>query len=106
MNRRRLLQNAAALLLAPSVAKLAPPAIAAPIVAQPAREAIAPMIVRLRADTSAFDAAMVATGGICAPVSPYYGLVELSADRPIRDALPRLAAPSGGVRYETPEPLS
>lgn len=102
MNRRRLLQTAAALLLAPSAAKLAPPAIAAP-----ALEPVADGVLTATSDFQMFgEMGLVASGGLCAPVSPYYALTDLSTGRPIRDALPRLAAQRGGVRYETPEALS
>lgn len=100
MNRRRLLQSAAALLLAPSIAKLAPPAIAAPPIE------LAGGVLTATNDFQIFGEVIAASGGICAPISPYYNLVDLSSGNPIRDALPRLAAPRGGIRYETPKALS
>jgi hypothetical protein len=51
--------------------------------------------------------ALAASGGICAPVTPYYGLLELSiAARPVRDALPRFNADRGGIRYAIPPTLA
>jgi hypothetical protein len=51
--------------------------------------------------------AIVASGGICAPVTPYYGLMELSVpSRPVRDALPRFNADRGGIRYAIPPTLA
>lgn len=53
------------------------------------------------------DEALVASGGICAPVTPYYGLLELSVpSRPVRDALPRFNADRGGIRYAVPPTLA
>jgi hypothetical protein len=51
--------------------------------------------------------AITASGGICAPVTPYYGLLELSIPaRPVRDALPRFNADRGGIRYAVPPSLA
>lgn len=51
--------------------------------------------------------AIAASGGICAPVTPYYGLLELSVpSRPVRDALPRFNADRGGIRYAVPPSLA
>jgi len=51
--------------------------------------------------------AITASGGICAPVTPYYGLLELSVPaRPVRDALPRFNADRGGIRYAVPPALA
>jgi hypothetical protein len=51
--------------------------------------------------------AIAASGGICAPVTPYYGLLELSVPaRPVRDALPRFNADRGGIRYAIPPTLA
>jgi hypothetical protein len=51
--------------------------------------------------------AIAASGGICAPVTPYYGLLELSVPaRPVRDALPRFNADRGGIRYAVPPTLA
>lgn len=51
--------------------------------------------------------ALAASGGICAPATPYYGLMELAvADRPVRDALPRFNADRGAIRFATPPGLA
>lgn len=39
-----------------------------------------------------WDAPLVASGGLCAPVTPYYQLDTLLYDRPIRSALPKVTA--------------
>ncbi len=53
------------------------------------------------------EEALVASGGICAPVTPYYGLLELSVpSRPVRDSLPRFNADRGGIRYAIPPTLA
>lgn len=44
--------------------------------------------------------AIVASGGICAPLTPYYQLtVYGDAHRPVRDALPVFKAERGGIRF-------
>lgn len=44
--------------------------------------------------------AMVASGGLCAPLEGYYKLVSNeSLDRPWRDALPNFKAARGGIRF-------
>jgi hypothetical protein len=44
------------------------------------------------------EAAIVASGGLCAPVTPYYGLWnQATAARPVRDALTSFAATRGGI---------
>lgn len=51
--------------------------------------------------------ALVAGGGICAPVTPYYELMDFGVtDRPVRDAFPRFGADRGGIRFATPLQLS
>ncbi len=51
--------------------------------------------------------ALTASGGLCAPTAVDYGLLTLSSDeRPVRDALPQLAAPRGGIRFVPPRRLS
>jgi hypothetical protein len=37
-------------------------------------------------------AELCASGGLCAPVSPYYPLTMVATSRPVRDALPRFSA--------------
>lgn len=51
--------------------------------------------------------ALVAAGGICAPVAVRYDLFELGGlGRPVRDSLPSFNADRGGIRYVTPPTLS
>lgn len=53
------------------------------------------------------EAALRATGGICAPVPVQYDLPIIGVDdRPVRDALARFGAPRGGVRLLPPPQLS
>jgi hypothetical protein len=55
----------------------------------------------------AAPAAVVASGGLCAPLEPYYGIQVISqASRPVRDALPKFSADRGGVRFIPPPRLS
>lgn len=50
--------------------------------------------------------ALVAAGGICAPVAVRYDLFELGGlGRPVRDSLPSFNADRGGIRYVTPPTL-
>lgn len=52
--------------------------------------------------------AIVAAGGLCAPLSPYYGLANISdASRPVRAGLTNFqgGADRGGIRYITPPTL-
>lgn len=50
---------------------------------------------------------LVAAGGICAPLTPFYDLLVISrADRPVRAALPSFLAERGGIRYATPPTLA
>lgn len=47
--------------------------------------------------------ALVASGGLCAPVTPYYELQYIStAARPVRDAVPSFNAVRGGLRFAAP----
>jgi hypothetical protein len=53
------------------------------------------------------DDALVASGGLCAPVQPYYDLDLISESmRPVRDALATFNADRGGIRFMTPPKLS
>lgn len=46
------------------------------------------------------EAALVASGGLCAPLTPYYELtVYGDAHRPVRDSLPVFQATRGGIRF-------
>lgn len=50
---------------------------------------------------------LVASGGLCAPVTPYYNLQMISqADRPVRAGLPSFNADRGGIRAAAPAALS
>jgi hypothetical protein len=51
--------------------------------------------------------ALVASGGLCAPVTPYYNLQYISVPtRPVMGALPSFNADRGGLRYARPAALS
>jgi hypothetical protein len=53
------------------------------------------------------EKALVAAGGLCAPVTPYYGLEMLSsAERPVRAGLPAFNADRGGIRAARPAALT
>ena len=53
------------------------------------------------------EGALVASGGLCAPVTPYYQLQMISvAERPVRAALPSFNADRGGMRFARPASLS
>ena len=51
--------------------------------------------------------AMTASGGLCAPVTPYYELMNLSTPaRPVRDALAGFQATRGGLQFAAPATLA
>lgn len=51
--------------------------------------------------------ALVASGGLCAPVQPYYGIAMVSDDgRPIRASLAQFQAERGGITFRTPPILT
>jgi hypothetical protein len=51
--------------------------------------------------------ALVASGGLCAPVEPYYDLQLLSTEAtPVIDSLPRFGAERGGIRFMAPPTLA
>ena len=51
--------------------------------------------------------ALIASGGICAPVTPYYPLDMVSTtDRPVRGSLPAFLADRGGIRAAAPPTLA
>ncbi len=53
------------------------------------------------------EESLVASGGLCAPVTPYYNLMMISvAERPVRAALPAFNADRGGIRAAAPAALS
>lgn len=50
--------------------------------------------------------ALTASGGLCAPVTPYYQLADISqAGRPVRDALVQFNAARGGIRFVPPSTI-
>lgn len=50
---------------------------------------------------------LTASGGLCAPVTPYYQLMMISqAMRPVRGALPSFNADRGGIRFAAPASLA
>lgn len=65
-----------------------------------------------RATTEGYDPntgepALVASGGICAPRTPYYDLASWGVeDRPVRDAFPRFNAERGGITFAPPPAMS
>jgi len=51
--------------------------------------------------------ALVASGGLCAPVEPYYDLQLLSTEAtPVIDSLPLFGADRGGIRFMAPPTLA
>jgi hypothetical protein len=42
---------------------------------------------------------LVASGGLCAPLTPIYNLAPMYPASPVRDALPSFAASRGGVGF-------
>ena len=51
--------------------------------------------------------AITASGGICAPLTPWYNLMTFGdVVRPLRDSLPSFKADRGGIRFVTPPKLS
>jgi len=58
-------------------------------------------------DAVTSPAAIVASGGICAPVNVDYSVPTWStAERPLRDGLPPFSADRGGLTYVTPPQIS
>lgn len=54
-----------------------------------------------------FNESLVASGGLCAPVTPYYNLQYVSVPvRPVMGSLPSFQADRGGLRYAQPAALS
>jgi hypothetical protein len=63
--------------------------------------------MRRRRTAQMENPSLVAAGGLCAPVTPYYQLQMLStADRPVRAALASFNADRGGIRYARPAALT
>lgn len=60
-----------------------------------------------KVEAVASPTAITASGGLCAPLEPYYGIQVISeAMRPVRDSLPKFQATRGGVRWIGPPRLS
>lgn len=60
---------------------------------------------RIEAVTS--ESAITASGGLCAPLTPWYNLQTWGdVCRPVRDALPNFKADRGGIRFITPPRIS
>jgi hypothetical protein len=60
---------------------------------------------KIRAITD--PAALVAAGGLCAPLTPLYDLPQISTmARPVRDALPAFMADRGGITWATPPSIA
>ena len=60
-----------------------------------------------RIEAAVGEAALLASGGLCAPVTPLYDLPILSVpDRPVRAALAGFQATRGGISYPTPLSLA
>lgn len=59
-----------------------------------------------RIDAVTSEEAIIAAGGLCAPVTPYYELANVSvADRPVRDSLAAFQAVRGGLNFAAPPVL-
>lgn len=60
-----------------------------------------------RIESVTSDQAITASGGLCAPLTPWYNLQTFGDScRPLRDSLPMFKAERGGIRYVTPPVLS
>jgi len=60
-----------------------------------------------RIESVTSESAIVASGGLCAPLTPWYNLLTFGdVCRPLRDALPSFKADRGGIRFVTPPKLS
>lgn len=96
MNRASFLRRAGLALGALSIGARVPVGAAESVPAAP--EALGPVV--------GYSGDLVASGGLCAPVSPYYTLAYFeNGSKPLRDALPAFHADRGGIRYRTPPGL-
>jgi hypothetical protein len=60
-------------------------------------------VLQEKIDRVVGDDALVASGGLCAPVTPYYELQNIAVtNRPVRDALAVFQAVRGGLRFAAP----
>jgi len=56
-------------------------------------------------ENTVLSRSMIASGGLCAPVKPYYDLVLINENEwksPIRDSLVSFRADRGGISYDKP----
>jgi hypothetical protein len=68
---------------------------------------IDPEIIRATFTQRRDGGSLVAAGGLCAPVTPYYGLQMISAAmRPVRASLPSFNADRGGIRAAAPASIA
>jgi hypothetical protein len=66
-----------------------------------------PEIIRMNFNARRESGSLTASGGLCAPVTPYYNLQMLSmAARPVRAALPAFNADRGGIKAARPASLA
>ena len=66
-----------------------------------------PAIIKKELKRRREDKSLTASGGLCAPVTPYYGLMDIStATRPVRAGLPAFGADRGGLNFGRPASLS
>ena len=64
-------------------------------------------VIKEKVDAVASHEAIVASGGLCAPVQPYYEIMTLAqASRPVRDSLASFQADRGGIRFVPPPQFS
>lgn len=71
-----------------------------------ARAKVADLVGDFRVDADQIFRSLLASGGLEAPVTPYYPqLVIATADRPVRDALPTFVADRGGIKLLPPPSL-
>jgi hypothetical protein len=60
-------------------------------------------VLQDKIDAVVGEEALVASGGLCAPVTPYYELQNIAVtDRPVRSALAVFQAVRGGLRFAAP----
>lgn len=70
------------------------------------RDRIAQQDRSLGLTASGEELTMTASGGLCAPVTPYYNLAYISVPvRPVMGSLPSFSADRGGLRYARPASL-
>lgn len=71
------------------------------------RQGDSPKVLKEKIDSVTSPDALVASGGLCAPVQPYYDIMTLAeAVRPVRDGLASFQADRGGITLVPPPQLS